>query len=167
MRYFLLFYIFLLNIFAIDLKTFQSDFTQTISSDEQNITYQGQIFIKDENNLKWIYEKPIFKEVFFTNNQIISVEPELEQVIITSLKKSPNLAKILKNAKKINTKTYQATHENIIYTLKYEKNLPKSISYKDNFDNDIIITFQNQIINAKFDNFLFKPHIPPGFDIIR
>ena len=64
-----------------NLKSFQSKFTQTITSSSSDIiTYQGEVFIKSSGQILWKYKTPIVKNVYIENNMAIVDEPELEQL---------------------------------------------------------------------------------------
>jgi outer membrane lipoprotein carrier protein len=43
----------------------------------------------------------------------------------------------------------------------------ESISYKDEFENQIEIVFKNQIQNESIEKDLFVPKIPKDFDVIK
>ena len=48
-----------------NLKSFQSKFTQTITSSSSDIiTYQGEVFIKSSGQILWKYKTPVVKNVY-------------------------------------------------------------------------------------------------------
>ncbi|EIK4797082.1 hypothetical protein LJ782_001869, partial [Campylobacter jejuni] len=56
---------------------------------------------------------------------------------------------------------------NINYTIKLNQEQIQSISYKDEFENDVIINLNNQIKNPKINSDIFKVKIPQNYDIVR
>ena len=108
MFYKLIFTLFIFSSFSFsasdiqNLKSFQSKFTQTITSSSSDIiTYQGEVFIKNSGQILWKYKTPVVKNVYIENNMAIVDEPELEQAIFTTLENEINILKLLKEAKKI------------------------------------------------------------------
>ena len=106
------------------------------------------------------------KLIYFSNNQVIIIEPELEQAIITNLKSSPDITKILKNAKKLSDDKFQAIYEDVVYDITTQNSLPKLIAYEDKLGNKAIIEF-NQISKDKIiSKEILTPQIPSNYDII-
>ena len=66
-----------------DIKSYQASFTQSIvNSSNKEILYNGTIYIKQPSDVLWKYTDPIEKNVYILANQVIIIEPDLEQVII-------------------------------------------------------------------------------------
>ncbi len=152
---------------AFDFDTISSDFNQTITNEENSkIVYKGSFYATTKAKALWIYKSPIDKKIYFSQNQVVIVEPELEQVIITNLQNTPNLTEILKSAKKVNVNTYETTYEDIKYIIHVKDNKIKRISYSDRLENRVTIELFNQTINIFLDDSLFKATIPNGFDIL-
>ncbi len=169
MKFFLFISIFLLNLYAnvLDFRTLQSDFVQTITNDQNStITYKGKFYTTDTKKALWIYNTPVKKEVYFNNNQVAIVEPELEQVIVTTLKNSPNITEIIKNAKKIGKNRFETTYEDTTYYINTKDGQMESITYKDKLENSVKITLKNVEKNTVLDDALFKLRIPNGYDIV-
>lgn len=151
-----------------ELKTFQSDFKQTIINPSNNeAIYTGTIDIKEPNFIKWHYETPIEKLVYIKKYTVTIIEPELEQAIITRLNKEINILTLLKSAKKIDQNIYESNFNNVKYTLLFKNNLLNTISYTDELENKVIIAFSNTKQNKSLSDETFKFQIPQEFDIIR
>ncbi|WP_324170536.1 LolA-like outer membrane lipoprotein chaperone [Sulfurimonas sp.] len=150
------------------LKSFKANFTQTIT-DEKNksLVYRGQIIASKPQNALWNYKKPIKKNVYINSFRVVVVEPEIEQVIIRNIKSDFDFFKILKSAKQINKNTYEAKYRESKFTIIIEKEIIKSISYIDEFENNVKIIFSNQEQNKKINNEIFIPKYPLEFDVIR
>lgn len=155
------------NVFQ-SIKSFQASFKQTITnSSKTTIEYKGYIYIKDDSKILWQYKTPIVKNVYILENVAIIDEPELEQAIYTTLDKEINLFKILEEAQQINSNEYEATLNEINYTIILKDNSISSIQYKDELENQVLITFNEVIQNPVIDSELFKFLPPVYYDIIR
>lgn len=169
MRKFIILFIISLNLFGsseLEFKTLIGDFTQTITSQEQNIIYTGTLAIDREVGAFWHYKTPAAKLIYFSKNQVIIVEPDLEQAIITSLQNSPDIAQILKSAKKLSNNKFQAIYDDITYDIAVENGLPKLISYEDKLGNQALIKFNQIKKDQQIDKKLLIPQIPDNYDII-
>ncbi|MEA1916126.1 MAG: LolA-like outer membrane lipoprotein chaperone [Campylobacterota bacterium] len=164
-----LFYLLLISLplIALELKTFQANFKQTIT-DENNktVVYEGTLLAKTPSSAKWIYTKPISKDVYVDEYQITVVEKDLEQAIIKDIDSTVDFIKLLQKAKRSNSNSYSTKIENKIYTLKYKNELPYTVEYKDFLENRVKITFINQIMNKEMNSSIFKPIIPLEYDVI-
>lgn len=169
MRFLLLISVFFTFSFSniLDFNSIQSSFKQTITNEEgKQIHYEGSFYALKEEKALWIYNKPISKKMYFNSNKVVILEPELEQAIITTLKNTPNIANILKNAKEIAPFTYETNFDDITYTIYTKQEQIQKIEYKDKLDNKVVIEFLNQSINGYLDASLFEVVIPQEFDII-
>ena len=150
-----------------DFNTISSEFKQTIVNEENSkIVYSGNFYATTEAKALWVYKSPIDKKIYFSQNQVVIVEPELEQVIITNLQNVPNLTEILKSAKSVDTNTYETTYEDIKYVIHVKGDNIESISYSDKLENRVTIELFNQTINSFLDDSLFKATIPKDFDVV-
>lgn len=150
-----------------DINSFEADFLQKIVDDKGvKITYTGHITASKPRYALWQYIKPVQKSVYILPNKIVVIEPELEQVIMKHLNKNFDLFKIIHNAKKIDKNRYLAKFKNKEYIITIEDSQIKSISYKDELDNDIKIVFKNQEENKKIPKERYIPHIPDEYDVI-
>ncbi|TQR61084.1 LolA-like outer membrane lipoprotein chaperone [Campylobacter troglodytis] len=168
MRYLFLFCLCFLQLFAFDLnyKSFASDFVQTVRSINSSISYEGS-FVLTQNEAFWQYKKPNNKQIFIRKNEVIILEPSLEQATVSSLNELPNLSQIFKQAKKISKDHYEAKYQQIIYKIELQNEEIKSIAYKDELDNEVLILLANQKRNVAINKELFSPKIPPHYDLIR
>lgn len=167
-KIFFLILICLSQIWAIDLNfnTYSSDFIQIVKSKNSTISYSGH-FILSKNEAYWLYNTPSKKEIYINKNQVILIEHDLEQVIFSRLDNIPNLNEIFKKAKHIDNNKLIAQYEKTNYTIVLNNDEVKSISYKDEFENDITITLNNQIKNPKINPEIFKAKIPQNYDLVR
>lgn len=149
-------------------KTIQSDFIQNVTNDQQKtIRYEGKFYATKDKKALWIYDKPVAKKIYFNDTKVIIIEPELEQVIITTLENTPNIAQLISQAKEIAPNTYATTFMDTTYTIKATQNTIENVTYKDKLDNHVEILFSNQSTNLFLDTVLFHADIPLGYDVIR
>ena len=149
-------------------KTIQSDFTQKVTNDQnKTIVYQGFFYATNDKKALWIYEKPVSKKIYFNNTRVLIIEPELEQVIITTLENTPNIAQLLQEAKEVSPNKYITKYQETIYTILTQKESIEKVVYRDKLDNAVEILFSNQSTNLFLDDELFRAEIPKGYDIVR
>ncbi len=171
-RNLLLVLLFASNIFGAtkleDLKSLKANFIQTIiSQSNKTIEYKGELFIKNSGKVLWKYQTPIIKNVYVINNVVIVDEPELEQVIYTTLEKNIDMLKLLKEAKKIDKNKYLATLYEVEYLIQMNENKISSLSYKDELENKIVITFLKSEENIEIKDEIFQFLPPKYYDIIE
>ncbi len=169
MRYLLFLTVIINSLFAnpLEFKTFSSDFTQKITNENNStIDYKGTFYATSDSKALWIYKFPVKKSIYFKKERVLIIEPELEQVIITTLKKSPNLAEIIKEAKKIKENEFEATFNDTIYHITVKNDQIVNIKYTDKLGNRVKISLSNQKKDAPLRETLFKPVIPKDYDII-
>lgn len=151
-----------------DIDSFEATFVQTITDEKSKvITYKGNVLATKPQNALWSYQSPISKDVYVQENLVTIIEPEIEQAIIKRISTDLNLFELIKKAKKISEGNYETSYMDKKYHIAFHKNLLESISYKDEFDNNVKILFEKQKQNKKIDPALFTPNIPADFDIIR
>ena len=155
------------NITNID--SFQAHFTQTIIDDKKKeLHYKGDVLAKKPQNALWRYTTPVNKQVFINSRVVTIVEPELEQAIVKDIESNFNFFQLLKDAKEIDANHYVTFYKETKFTIVTNKNgIVESINYKDEFENNVIIKFQNQIINKQIATENFIPNLPLDYDIIR
>jgi len=169
-KYFLLILISTIHLFASfdTITSFEAEFTQSITDDKNKIlVYNGKIVALKPQNARWSYLKPVKKEVYINNFEVTIVESEIEQVIIKRLESNFDFFKIISNAKEIEKNIYTATYKDTKFTIMKSNSLIESISYLDEFENKVKITFKNQKQNKEVDINNFIPVFPLEFDIIR
>ena len=150
-----------------NIKYFEADFTQSIVDDQnKTITYLGHVRAAKPQYALWEYKTPIDKQVYILPTKIVVIEPELEQVIIKKIAGNFDFFTLIKNAKKIGKDDYLAIFNNTKYYIKLKKGIIQSISYIDEFENNVKILFIHQLKNIKYKNEVFTPNIPIEYDII-
>ncbi|MBU0721563.1 LolA-like outer membrane lipoprotein chaperone [bacterium] len=162
--------LFLSSLFASldSIHSFEADFTQSVTDDKnKTLTYNGRILASKPQNAIWSYTHPIQKDVYIHANTLTIIEPEIEQVIIKTIESKLDFFKMIKDAKKIDENSYIAIFQDSKYTITTKDKLIQSISYKDEFENQVKIEFKEQKQNQGINKKLFTPNIPIDFDIIR
>jgi len=140
------------------IKTYKATFLQTVTSPSGKvIKYNGTIDIKQPNKMLWSYKTPIEKYVYMNNLKIIIDEPELEQAIYTTLTNEINLIEFLNEPDLVDEK----------YKLKFKNEKLTSITYIDDLENTIKVSFSNIKINQTIADQLFQFIAPLEYDIIR
>ncbi|QHG91171.1 outer membrane lipoprotein chaperone LolA [Sulfurimonas sp. CVO] len=170
MRYLFLTILISMQLFASleEITSFEADFTQSITDEkDKTLTYSGHIVALKPQNVKWSYKEPVEKDVYINRFEVTVVEPEIEQVIIRRLESNFDFFKIISNAKKVEENKYLAYYRDSKFTIIKNKSFIESISYLDEFENRVKITFKNQKQNQTIDETVFKPIFPLEFDIIR
>ena len=151
-----------------ELQSFRANFVQKITNEsDKTIVYKGKVFIKNNGKVLWKYETPIIKNVYVLDNIAIIDEPELEQAIYTTLENSIDMIKLLKNANKIEENKYQTSLYNVNYIINIKNDKINSLSYVDELENKIVISFLDAEQNIEIDDGLFKFIAPDFYDIIK
>jgi len=151
-----------------NINSFEADFKQIITDEkDKQLTYSGHLIASKPQNALWHYMKPIKKEIYIRGYSITIIEPEIEQVIIKELSSKFDFFRMIKKAKKVGKSKYTTINKDIKFTIYLEKNLIKSISYIDEFDNNVEVIFTNQKQNKKINTNIFYPIIPEEYDIVR
>lgn len=170
MRYIVMLFLAANALFAsIDnITSFQADFVQKITDDKQKtLSYKGHIKALKPQYALWQYVKPVKKEIYINELKVAIVEDELEQVIIKKLSSNIDMFRLLKTAKKISKNRYITKYNDTDFYINMQNGMIKSISYKDEFDNNVEIVFSNQKQNQKIDKTVFILNIPQDYDILR
>lgn len=168
-------YIFLLTLlFSISysdvfsMTSFEADFTQTVLNEKGGkLKYTGNIKAIKPHYALWRYTRPSLKLIYVNKNKVTIVEPELEQAIIKRLQSGIDFFNIIKNAKKVDKDTYTTNFQSVKYTIYTKNSNLKSIKYKDQLDNTILIDFTKLITNKGIALSDFEPKIPLEYDIIE
>ncbi len=156
-----------------NLKSFEAKFSQIVYKDNlQNdvkIKYSGKIYI-DGSKVLWHYKKPFIKYLYIKKNKITTIEPLLEQAIITNLQKQFDMLKILQKAKQISTnngvRVFTTILNNIKYKITTKNNLIYKIEYKNEVQNKVTIIFSKQKQNQKIKASIFVIKIPNSYDVL-
>ena len=159
------FYLFGLNI---DFESFSADFSQTVTNEHnKKITYSGSLSVKKPDKALWNYKKPVKKELYINESQIIVYEPELMQAVYMHKKSMPSINEMLKSAVDLGGGKYKTRSADKDITFELTGSLPQNISYIDDMGNSVKIVFSNQKKNPPLTNANFEFNAPSGIDIIR
>jgi outer membrane lipoprotein carrier protein len=151
-----------------NITSFKADFIQTITDDKQKVLkYEGSIVASKPQNALWKYRVPVEKDVYINAHNVTIIEPEIEQVIIKEIESNFDFFKMIHNAKKIDKNHLIAHYKDTAFTIELDNEKLLSISYIDEFENDVKIIFSHQIENKSYNISTFTPNIPLEFDIIR
>ena len=153
----------------LDIQTLAASFKQRITNDQNAvITYTGKLYASQkQNQALWEYDTPVIKKIYYKEGELVIIEPELEQAIYAKLDKIPNILKLLKSAEKISENTLQTNFNGLKYTITTEGNSIKTIAYKDEMQNSVVITFEKEVVNAPISSERFSFIIPKDYDILR
>ena len=152
----------------IELKSFKANFVQKVVNEHnKSIDYKGYVYVNKNGNVLWKYTNPTAKNIYIKKDQMIIVEPALEQVIYTVLSDELNIQYLLEKAKQIDKNTFNASIYDTTYTILFKNDNLFKISYTDFIANKIIIQFNDIIHNPVFEkNFFF--YVPnEEYDIIH
>ncbi len=154
--------------FGDNLQSFQADFVQTITDEEKKVlTYTGTITSKRPSLVLWHYTDPVNKKIYVNEKRAVIVEPELEQAIIKQLHGEIDFFGILASAVYVDSTHYKASYKGIDFLLKEVNGVIESLSYTDQLENKVLITFSKQKQNRPLEDTVFTPKVPKYFDIIR
>ncbi len=150
------------------IDSFEADFIQKVTDDKEKVlTYNGHIIASKPQNAVWNYTQPVKKKIYINRFEVTIVEPEIEQVIIKKVESNFDFFKMIKNAKKVKNNTFETLYGDTTFTIITQKELINSISYIDEFENNVKIVFKNQKQNEKIDLEVFTPKYSLEFDVIR
>jgi len=152
MRYIFIFVLVFCTGFAskLQLNSFDADFVQNITDDKnKTLLYSGHIVATKPQSALWNYTKPIKKDIYISEYSVTIIEPEIEQVIIRRISSNFDIFHLIKNAKEIQKNRYLTTYKNTKFHITIQNGMIESISYKDEFDNNVEIIFTNQKQNIR------------------
>ena len=127
------------------IELFEADFSQSITDDKDKVlVYNGHVIASKPQNAKWSYKKPIKKDVYINKSEVIIVEPDIEQVIVRKVESKFDFFRMISNAKEIKKNMYVAKYKDSKFTIVQSDNLIESISYIEEFENNVKIVFKNK-----------------------
>ncbi len=149
------------------LQSFSAHFKQVLKN-EKPLVYYGVLKAKAPNWALWVYEKPLKKEIYMNDKEVVIYEPNLFQATITPLKDKTDFFTILKRLKKQDDGSFKTTIHKTAYRLVFKDGKPFSLEFKDEMNNFVTITFSQAEINPTIANeiFVFKPK-DENIDIVR
>ena len=161
-------------------QNFKTDFHQTITNEKgkiinyegtvvfKNLEHTGQESISTRSLFKWSYTMPTEKEVCTDGTSLIVIDHDLEQVSTYMIDDGINLEEILKIAKKISEREYQASYKEVEYLISLdEKEQLKQIVYVDNLDNAVKIIFKNMNYSPVINQNDLDCNAADTYDIIK
>lgn len=143
-----------------DIKTFRADFIQVIKGDDgQQVIYKGKFEAKAPSFAKWIYIKPLKKEIYIDGQDVVIYEPNLAQATMSRLKENADFISILKKATLSGDGKYRSKVGNTSYELTLKDKKPYLLQFVDEFGNQIEMKFTNVSINIPINekDFIFIP----------
>lgn len=152
------------SLLGLEIHSIKADFLQEIKAEESLIKYSGKIIARADSKAYWRYDEPFAKEIFINDNRALIYEKEFNQLIISD-KIELDFLSIINSVRK-NGESWESTINNQTFTLIFKGEIPHKILYKDELDNEIIITLKNVKLNEKIDSETFKFKIPDNTDII-
>jgi len=151
-----------------EIESLKAGFIQTIRSvDAKEITYKGRLYALSPYYALWRYEKPMEKEIYVHNRQVVVYEPDLFQATVSTLKDSIDFIALLRGAKKIDEQTYETVILDQRYRVLAPRGVPQSIQFTDKLDNQVFIELRDVELNSKIDKELFIFIPESSIDIIR
>ncbi|MGL2571244.1 LolA-like outer membrane lipoprotein chaperone [Helicobacter pylori] len=150
-----------------NLQSFSASFKQVLKN-EKPLVYYGILKAKAPNWALWVYEKPLKKEIYMNDKEVVVYEPNLFQATITPLKDKTDFFTILKQLKKQADGSFKTTINKTTYRLTFKDGKPFSLEFRDEMNNLVTITFSQAEINPKIPNeiFVFNPK-DENIDIVR
>lgn len=144
-----------------------ADFTQEIKSDENEgaIKYSGSLVARADSKAYWRYESPMKKEIFVDKKRIMIYEPEFEQVIVSD-KVDLDFVAILNAVQKKGDSQWESIVNNQKFIITMQGDKPHKISYKDELDNEVVITLKRVVLNQKFSDEVFVFRMPSSVEVI-
>lgn len=144
-----------------------ADFTQEIKSDENEgaIKYSGSLVARADSKAYWRYESPMKKEIFVDKKRIMIYEPEFEQVIVSD-KVDLDFVAILNAVQKKGDSQWESVVNNQKFIITMQGDKPHKISYKDELDNEVVITLKRVVLNQKFSDEVFVFRMPSSVEVI-
>ncbi|WP_231259169.1 LolA-like outer membrane lipoprotein chaperone [Helicobacter pylori] len=149
------------------LQSFSANFKQVLKN-EKPLVYYGVLKAKAPSWALWVYEKPLKKEIYMNDKEVVIYEPNLFQATITPLKDKTDFFTILKSLKKQDDGSFKTTINKTTYRLVFKDGKPFSLEFKDGMNNLVTITFSQTEINPTIADeiFVFKPK-DENIDIVR
>ena len=92
-------------------------------------------------------------------------EPEFEQVIVSDMVDLDFVA-ILNAVQKKGDSQWESIVNNQKFIITMQGDKPHKISYKDELDNEVVITLKRVVQNQKFSDDVFTLKFPQGIEVI-
>lgn len=154
-----------------NITSISADFTQEIRGDvaengnNGSIKYSGSLVARADSKAYWRYESPMKKEIFVDKKRIMIYEPEFEQVIVSD-KVDLDFVAILNAVQKKGDSQWESVVNNQKFIITMQGDKPHKISYKDELDNEVVITLKRVVLNQKFSDEVFVFRMPSSVEVI-
>ncbi|WP_120943835.1 MULTISPECIES: LolA-like outer membrane lipoprotein chaperone [Helicobacter] len=157
------------GLLGLDLKfqSFSAHFKQVVLGEGPSPVYEGELFAKLPDSIKWVYYKPSNKEIYMRDKRVVVYEPQLMQATLTKLDKSLDFFSIVKKAKLQKDGRYKAKIKDTTYYLTLQNGLPYLLEFADKLDNKVQITFSAVQTNVPLEDSVFTFVLPKGVDLVR
>ncbi|WP_104695345.1 LolA-like outer membrane lipoprotein chaperone [Helicobacter salomonis] len=151
----------------LNFQSFSAHFEQVVLGEGPSPVYTGEIFAKMPDYAKWVYYKPLAKEIYMRDKKVVIYEPQLLQATLTSLDTSLDFFSILKKAKLQKDGRYKTKIKGTTYYLTLQNNLPYLLEFTDKLHNKVKVTFSSVKTNIPLEDSIFVFTLPKGVDLIR
>lgn len=152
-------------------KSLSADFVQLSKEgkNEAKVYYEGSFVALAPFYARWEYKKPVPKVIYFKNNELISYEPMLSQVVYTKLNSLVNFLQIIQKCKpkEENPNLCYVQFEGRDYRLFMQNDLPVRLEYEDALGHLVILKLKNVVLNPKVSQEFFTFIVPHGVDVIK
>ncbi|MFC3848404.1 LolA-like outer membrane lipoprotein chaperone [Helicobacter baculiformis] len=148
-------------------QSFSAHFKQVVLGEGPSPVYEGEIFAKMPDLVKWVYDKPSIKEIYMRDRRVVVYEPQLLQATLTKLDKSLDFFTILKKAKLQKDGRYKTKIKDTTYYLTLQDKLPYLLEFTDKLKNKVQIIFSAVKTNTPLEDSMFVFVLPKGVDLVR
>lgn len=151
-----------------DFTTLKTRFDQRVTNDQnQTINYTGTLWLKQPNFARYDYDTPQTKTITIRGDQVVMIEPDLEQATRFRSTVSLNLINAWQSSTAISKTKRIATINNQTIYIEHNSDQITRVFYTDNFDNFVEILLHNATRNKPIDDGFFAPKIPENYDVIN
>ncbi|GHV02221.1 hypothetical protein AGMMS49521_3670 [Campylobacterota bacterium] len=151
----------------IDFQTLEQRFVQRVTNDQnQTLSFSGKVWLKKPNLARYDYEKPQPKIIAIRGNQVLMIEPDLEQATHFKSDLTLNILEVWKMSKEVSKTKREATINDQLIAIEHNGENIVRVYYTDDFDNFIEIVLGDPKRDATIANNFFTPAIPSGYDLI-
>lgn len=147
-----------------NVNSFEANFVQRVDSDGTEVLYKGKLTVQKPNQAVWQYINPVNKQIVINNDQVVVIEPELQQVTFRKNSQGLQITDLINKSKKLEENRYVAEINNKKYLLLLKDGKLNRIIYEDEMENGVEITLIDIKENSKIDKNIFSPKIPADYD---
>jgi outer membrane lipoprotein carrier protein len=151
----------------IDFKTLKQSFVQIVTNEQnQTLKFEGAIWLKQPNLVRYDYEKPLKKTIVVRGDRVLALEPDLEQATRFKSEIALNIIDLWKQSREVGAGKREAVIKGRTVSLEHDGANVTKVYYADDFDNYVEIVLNNPKRNETIDDSFFNPPIPSGWDVI-